>query len=277
MLQKILKLSVFCVCLFYSSYIKADSFFEPVKSTVCEEKKAGISQVDMRLSVYDKATLQAIKNNQYVKNKSQNINDHQYNVIAYKIADTILSDVDIKTIQDDENKICIELFGIINKQEVDVIFSSEIKETQKSVEEIAQEIKEKMPKSSITPLVYINDVMYYNNTKTSAYTQKITEFVSLEPNVLVSDNLELSDYIIQPKMILSKMEKIDDKNSRYSMSVVIEIQDLEGKVVNSKQKNRYIIIDNNENKQEVASKLLLKLIKECLKELSPSVNNLKLN
>ena len=147
MLQNLLKLSVFFICLFFSSYIKADSFFEPVNSTVCEEKKSGISQVDMRFSVYDKATLQAIKNNKYVKDKARNIDDHQYNIIAYKISDKVLSDVDIKTIQDDENKICIELFGIINKQEVDAIFNEEIKETAKSVETIAQEIKEKMPKT----------------------------------------------------------------------------------------------------------------------------------
>lgn len=277
MLQKILKLSAFCLCLFSISYARADSFFEPVKSKVCEDVSGDVNKADVRYSVYDKATLLAIKNNQYVKNKAQDLDDHQYNVIAYKISDTILTDVDIKTIQDDENKVCIELFGIINKDEVDKIFATAIKEPTKSIVEIATDIKEKMPNSTVTPLVYINDVKYYNNTQTNAYTKKIAEFVSLEPNVLVSDNLEISDYIIQPKMILSKIEKIDDKNSRYSMSVVIEIQDLEGKVVNSRQKNRYIIIDNNDNKQEVASKLLLKLIKECLKELSPSVNNLKLN
>ena len=277
MLQKILKLSVFCICLFFISYAKADSFFEPVKSTVCEEISPDANRADARYSIYDKATLLAIKNNQYVKNKAQHLDDHQYNVIAYKISDTILTDVDIKTIQDDESKVCIELFGIINKEEVDKIFDISIKEPTKSVVEIAQDIKENMPNSTVTPLVYINDVQYYNNTKTSAYTKKIAEFVSLEPNVLVSDNVELSDYVIQPKMILSKIEKIDNKNSRYSMSVVIELQDLDGNIVKSSQKNRYIIIDNNENKQEVASKLLLKLIKECLKELSPSVNNLKPN
>jgi hypothetical protein len=277
MLLKIIKLSVFCICLFNSSYIKADSFFEPVNSTVCEEKKAGISQVDIRFDAYDKATLQAIKNNQYVKNKAQNIDDHQYNIIAYKISDTVLSDVNIKTIQDDDEKVCIELFGIINKKEVDAVFNDIVKEPSKSVAEIAQDVKEKMPNSIITPLIYIEDIVYYNNTKSSIYTPKIAELVSLEPNVLVSDNLELSDYILQPRMLMSKIEKIDDKNSRFSMSVAIEIKTQEGDIIISKQKNRYIIIDNSDNKQEIASKLLLKLIKECLKELSPSVNNLKLN
>jgi hypothetical protein len=134
-----------------------------------------------------------------------------------------------------------------------------------------------MPNSIVTPLIYIKDIIYYNNTKSSIYTSKIAELVSLEPNVLVSDNLDLSDYILQPRMLMSKIEKIDDKNSRFSMSVIVEIKTHEGNIVISKQKNRYIIIDNNDNKQELASKLLFKLIKECLKELSPSVNNLKLN
>ena len=33
---------------------------------------------------------------------------------------------------------------------------------------------------------------------------------------------------------------------------------------------------NNDNKQDVAGKLLLKLIKEGIKDLSPIINNLKL-
>lgn len=276
MLQKILKLSAFCLCMFCYSYSNADSFFEPVKATVCEEVTPDTNKTDVRYNAYDKAILQAIKNNQYIKNKASDLDDHQYNIIAYKISDTVLSDVDIKTIEDNDEKVCVELFGIINKKEVDEIFADSFGKKTKSIEEIAEEIKEKMPNSSITPLIYINDVLYYNNTKSGAYTQKIAEFISLEPNVLVSDNQELSDYIIQPRMTLSKLEKLDEKNSRYSMSVVVEVKKQDGSIIATKQKNRYIIIDNSDNKQDVAGKLLLKLIKEGIKDLSPIINNLKL-
>ncbi|MBQ2884794.1 MAG: hypothetical protein IJE43_13620 [Alphaproteobacteria bacterium] len=276
MVQKILKLSVPILCLFNTLHARADSFFMPVKSTVCEEITPDTNRSDIRYSVYDKAILQAIKNNEYIKEKSQNLDDHQYNIISYKIADTVLTDVDIKTLQDDETKVCVELFGIVNKNDIDAIFDKSIKEKTKTVEEIAQDIKENMPSSTITSLVYINDVLYYNNTKSGVYTQKIAEYMSLEPNILVSDSLELADYIIQPRMTLSKIEKIDDKNSRFSMSVVVEVQTKDEKILHSKQKNRYIIIDNTENKQDVAGKLLLKLIKECLKELSLSINNLQM-
>jgi hypothetical protein len=115
---------------------------------------------------------------------------------------------------------------------------------------------------------------YYNQSKSSQYTSIIAEKISLEPRVLVTENKELADYILQPKLILSKMEKINNENSKYSMSVVIEVQKVNGEIVVSQQQNRYIIIENKQDKQEIAHKLLTKLLDEALKNISVKINKL---
>lgn len=64
------------------------------------------------------------------------------------------------------------------------------------------------------------------------------------------------------------------ENSRYSMSVVVELRKSDGSLVDSEEQNRYIIVNNNENMQETAQKLLTKLLEDALTALSGKLNSL---
>jgi hypothetical protein len=115
---------------------------------------------------------------------------------------------------------------------------------------------------------------YYNHTKTSAYTGKINEQLSLEPNIITTDNEELADFYLVPKLLLSKIERINSENSRYSMSVALELWAKGGVLINTERQNRYIIIENSQNPQEIAKKLLLKLLEDAVNNLSLKIKNL---
>lgn len=112
-------------------------------------------------------------------------------------------------------------------------------------------------------LIFIKNIEFYNNSSTSAYTKDIKAFLSLEPTVIISDDEKLADYFLIPYLQYSKIEPINQEKSRYSMSVTVKLQANSGIEVDSEQKMRFIIIDNTEDKQEIARKLMLKLIKEA--------------
>ena len=124
------------------------------------------------------------------------------------------------------------------------------------------------------PLLYIKNAEFYNHTTTAAYTEKLAEKLSFEPRVLVTENEELADYFIVPKLLQAKLEKIDKDNSRFSMSAVVELQKAGGIVVDSEQQNRYIIISQEENTQEIAQKLMVKLFEDALEVMSGKLNTL---
>jgi hypothetical protein len=84
----------------------------------------------------------------------------------------------------------------------------------------------------------------------------------------------MADYMVCPKLLISKIEPIDAENSRFSMSVVIELQQPDGDIVAKEQKNRYILIENIENTQKIAQKLIVKLLNEALDSLLAKVNML---
>lgn len=127
---------------------------------------------------------------------------------------------------------------------------------------------------STIPLLYVDDIEYYNGSASSAFTGKITEKLAFEPRILVTETRELADYFLKPRLLLSKIEPVNAENSRYSMSVVVELRKSDDSLVDSEEQNRYIIVNNNENMQETAQKLLTKLLEDALTALSGKLNSL---
>lgn len=281
MVRKPIVLSALVMLVSFISIAKADGFLLPVKSSVCTDVSTGKSRSDIRFETYDKATFVAVKSSAYMKEKANLLEDYHYDVLAYQLADKALNDISLITIKDDEQKICLELSGFLDTQKADEIFLKKDTNSLKSqnVNKIAAEVNNLLPKSlhekdSAIPLIYIKDLEFYNQTTSAAYTKKMSEQLSFEPRVLVTENKELADYYLIPKLVLSKSEKIDEKNSRFSMSVVVELQKTNGVTVGKEEQNRYIIISQEENIQKIAQKLLSKLLEDALSALSRQLNSL---
>ena len=130
-----------------------------------------------------------------------------------------------------------------------------------------------LEKDHIIPLVYVENMEYYNHKTTAIYTKKITEQLSLEPKLIITDDKNLADYYLKPKLTQSKMEPINSENSRYSMSVVIELWSKGGIMIDEEQQNRYIIIENSQNPQKIAQKLLYKLLEQATNSLILKIKN----
>jgi len=128
----------------------------------------------------------------------------------------------------------------------------------------------------IIPLIYVRNMEYYNHTYTAAYTKQISEQMTLEPKIIVTDDETLADYYVQPKLLQSKMEQISSENSRYSMSVALELWAKGGILINSEQQNRYIIIENSNDAQDIAQRLMVKLLREAVKNMLLKIKNSEL-
>ena len=129
----------------------------------------------------------------------------------------------------------------------------------------------------IIPLIFIKDMEYYNRTTTAAYTSKIAEQLSLEPDIIITEDENLADYYLQPKLVLSKIEKINVEDSRFSMSVVVELWAKGGVLIDNERQNRYIIIKSDDDPQETAKKMLLKLLSEAVNNIILRIKNNQLN
>ncbi len=275
----LLKLSAWVLLLCSGSTARADSFLMPVQSSVCTNMTENSDRDDIRGQTYDKAVFQAIRSSAYIRAKAAAFDDHTYNLLAYRLADKALNDVTVKIVRDDEKKVCIKINANLDTEIADELIKNENRQAlnPEKVKKIAHEINSSLPKSifetdSTIPLLYIKDVEFYNNKTSSRYTADIARKLSFEPRVLITEHRELADYFLVPKLLLSKMEKIDDKNSKYSMSVVVELQNGRGETIETARQNRYIIVSNADNRQEIAHKLLLRLLEDAVTALSEHLN-----
>lgn len=281
MINTLTKLSVGVVLISIVSTARADSFLVSVKSMICQNVSTEKSRSDIRFEAYDKAAFMAVKTSEYMQKKIADLDDHSYGILAYKLADRALNDVSIITTRDDDEKICLQLSGYLDTSKADDIMREDSLNTfePKDVQKIAREVNILLPNSpneteEAIPLVYIKDTEFYNHTTTAAYTEKLAQKLSFEPKVLVTESKELADYFIVPKLLQAKMEKIDESNSRFSMSVIIELQNTKGNIVDSEQQNRYVIISNEEDQQKIAQKLMIKLFEDALDTMAGKLNTL---
>lgn len=129
----------------------------------------------------------------------------------------------------------------------------------------------------IIPLIYIENMQYYNKTETAAYTTYISEYLALEPNVIVTDDEKVADYNLVPKLLKSKLETLSETSFRYSLSISLELWTQGGIKATSVKQNRYIIIEKTQNVQLVARQLLKKLLREALNNLAIKIRNNQLN
>jgi len=128
----------------------------------------------------------------------------------------------------------------------------------------------------IIPLLYIENIEYYNHTQSSAYKEQMVEKLSLTPEVIVTEDKKNADFYLKPKLLKSKIDYISPEHSKYTISVVVELRNKADVLVESEQKNQYIIIDNSQNAQQIAQKMLKKLLEKALEDIIIKIKNKKI-
>ncbi len=278
MSKTLLKLSVFCLLLSFDTIAKADSLFLPINASYCEVKQVNLDDYDIYLNAYDKVSYLAVKSSEYVKEKTAPFNGYDTSIFIYKVIDNAVKDI-ITSSEENDKEFCLDFNAILDVSKLDELLSNynNKKIKKEDIKKLSKEINESLPKSiyeanDSIPLLYIEDLEYYNKKTTKVYTNDISVELSFEPRILITENKELADYYIFPKLTKSAVDIIDKENSRYSMSLSIEVINLEGNTIIREEKNRYIIINNKENMQEIAHKMINKLIKEALVSIKEKIS-----
>ena len=264
MMPKFVKLSVFCFLAIIAKTANADSFFD-VKSQYCEKIVDNQTRSEVRMKAIDFASFSAVRKHFQSIPEYQNIEDYVFNNISYYISDNLLRDISVLTLEENDEKICIELTAKVHTQEFNLLIEKQNFKNidEKKAKNIANHVKEIYP-TTAQPQIFIEKLTFYNGTSTDKYIQNMSDYLSFNPNIVIITDKSAADYTLKAGLVKSTIDAIDDKNSKYSMSIKLDLIDKYNKIVMSQNKNRYIIIENKDNKQEIADKLLKKLLKEAI-------------
>lgn len=266
-------LLLLCMGLIFQAHAQAPESTEQeleIYGNACETVIRGESKSSTRVRATDKAVFLGVKRQDSLSHAKQILNEHDLNVMIYRLVDEYVEDLKVATIEENDAKVCVEVkgwlsFGAISEVEKEFITdSSPVNEaTPEAVVEVAREVKENIFLAPQNPeslaLLHIKTLEYYNGGKSDKYTQILKEQFADNPYFYLTDDAEIADYVITPKVLKAKVDKLDAGHKRLQMVVVLEINGLKEEAVNEYQ-NRFVLFGAEENEQETASRLLEKLL-----------------
>ena len=154
-----------------------------------------------------------------------------------------------------------------------VVYQGSDKVADENIAEIKPKIENDEDTTSINALVYVAPVEYPNNTKSTKPISVLKDFFSDAEVYTIIDTPDGADYVITPKLLIAKIDPIDQQTKRLQMAVSVElkINNSDGSI--SEHLNRFRLFKAEENEQEVAMSLLKNLLKKAGEKLVQRVEH----
>lgn len=87
-----------------------------VFGTACENIKPDEVRSSVRVRATDKASFMAVSNLAKLSNVKKDFSEHDFNVLVYKLVDNYIEDMTVKTTQQDDFHLCVEVTGYLSEE-----------------------------------------------------------------------------------------------------------------------------------------------------------------
>lgn len=241
-----------------------------IYGNACEKVIEGESKASTRVRAADKAVFLGVKKLPELALVKSILNEHDVNVLVYRLVDEYIEDLSSSTVSSDAGKVCVEINGYLPPEAIEKVQTEFIKAEKplkeaapEVVAEVASEVKREVDIKPVNPeslaLVYIGPLEYYNGAKSNKYSKMLQEQFAGNQYFYLTEDAEIADYVITPKVLKAKVDNLDAAHKRLQMVVSLEITGLKNETVNEYQ-NRFVLFGAEENEQQTAARLLNKLI-----------------
>ncbi len=310
------KLILIYLLLFFALPLQAaetedqDNGVRAVYATSCEAVRADEAKSSARVRATDKASFKALENLSDLSDYRDKYDAHDYNVLVYTLVDNYLEDLAVRTLEQDNSKICVEVTGYLNQSNIekavqDLTAKREAQYPDKLVIEeknltepsptglppkpeikISEDIAVEKILAEETPpppapakaiiddgrtKVFIERTKFYNDTSTNAFQADLAAPVEENPRLAVTNSLSDADYIIKTKVLRAKVDPINKQTNRLQMVVALELINTADSSSMTEHQNRFILFESSENEQNVAASLLKKLLRKAARQIMPKI------
>jgi len=267
---------IFSVCL--SAQLQAQEVESlKLEANSCEKMLEGESPSSARIRAVDKAVFLGLKSLPNFDEDKKSLNDHDLNVMVYRLVDDYVEDLNSKVTKSDKEKVCVEISGFINpnnietvRKEFDFRRNPQNVITDEELFEIASSVDADLtfkPKNlENVALLSVAPLEYYNGSKSTKYASFLKEKIKDSPYYYLTEDKDLADYIITPKVLKANIDALDESHKRLQMVVVLEVSGLSDENISVSQ-NRFLLFDLGENEQEIASRLIKKLLEASAQDV----------
>ena len=290
---------------------ESDTDLITIYATVCEDIHPNESTSSTRMRATDKACFKALENIGDLSSYRSEYDTHNYNVLIYKLIDTYLEDLTSRTTSQNDTQLCVEVTGFLNKENIllaieelanqqkdaypkelqiennaltlsspnslppkpEIKINDEIaveKNLDNEAENLANVDDDKF-KNNFQTNVFIETTKFFNDTSTNAFQQDIAQILEENKYIKIVTSLSNADYIIKTKVLRAKVDPINKQTNRLQMVIAIELTGTKNDLKLTEHQNRFILFENAENEQSVATSLLRKLLRKATKQILPKI------
>lgn len=242
------------------------------QANTCEKALDGESPSSVRIRAVDKAVFLGLKSLKELDADRMRLNDFEFNAMIYRLVDDYVEDLSSKVTSSTEGKICVEVSGYINPNNIALVqneFQSSASSNDETVAVVADEVTKALSLKPQNPqnlaLVYINDLRYDNGAVSKKYATFLKDKMKDNPYYYLTDEQDLADYIITPKFLKGKVDALDATHKRLQMVIVLDVEGLEDSPQSISQ-NRFLLFSSEEYEQDIAKRLLKKLLEASAQE-----------
>lgn len=280
MLVFICSLILCFIPVFKTSADEVDSF--EIRAKACEKFVGQESLSGARNRAIDKAVFLGLKNSPELSEDKKLLNDHDLNVMIYRLVDDHVQDLTSKVIKSDDNKVCVEVSGFINPQSIAAVREEftpnrqhrnlDTEDTEQIVQNLDQSFTLKPQNIENLALLHIEPLEYFNGKKSAKYATFLKDKLKENPYYFLTEKKDLADYVITPKMLKAKVDSLDSAHKRMQMVVVLEISGMPEGVVTVAQ-NRFLLYFTQDNQTEITERLLKKLLEAAGNDAVRKIEN----
>lgn len=242
----------------------------PIYGNACEKVIEGESKASTRVRAADKAVFLGVKKLPELARAKSILNEHDVNVLVYRLVDEYIEDLSSSTAPSDSDKVCVEINGYLSPTAIEKVQAEFIEREQpvkeatpEEVAEVVAEVKNEVDIKPANPeslaLVRIMPLEYYTGAQSKKYAQMLQEQFANNQYFYLTEDAEIADYVITPKVLKAKVDNLDAAHKRLQMVVSLEVTGLKTEAVNEYQ-NRFVLFGAEEDEQQTAVRLLNKLI-----------------
>lgn len=255
---------------------------EKVSADACDERRAGDDVKTAENRAVDKAALAATKLSAVIQKRYPGLSTNALDLISYRIIDEYMLDAKHTITLEDAGRVCVKLQATIEMttdnlaQLIAEYRDSDMAASQ--VVEVAEKVNEqamfKPTDLSEKKLLFVRPMNFWNGEDTDHYRDFIIGLFSHSDYFYVTDDAQLADYLVTPRLLKAEVDEIDSNNHKMQMQVELDVvsRTMDDFTPLTARQTHFILFAADSDEQEIADNLLRKLLTRAAEEVGAKID-----
>ena len=255
---------------------------EKVSADACDERRSGDDTKTAENRAVDRASLAAVKLSAVIQKRYPGLSTNALDLISYRIIDEYMVNAKHTVTLEDAGRVCVKLQAAVEMTTDDLAqLIAEYRDSDMAaaqVVEVAEKVNEQamFKPSDLTEkkLLFVRPMNFWNGEDTDHYRDLLVGLFSHSEYFYVTDDAQLADYLVTPRLLKAEVDEIDSTNHKMQMQVELDVvsRTMDDFTPLTARQTHFILFAADSDEQEIADNLLRKLLTRAAEEAGAKID-----